>query len=137
MKPNPASSIAADQNIELRKQAPTRQVHLKGNDFQVIPELYSHLLDFEANDFNSRRVESDNRTCAFCRNSTRLPRLLPRWGKHYRDRGIHLDRHAIHQRRLVSPLQYDSSGPLRVLAVAQKALPRTQISDAGWFQCSV
>jgi len=58
MKPNPASTIAADQNIELRKQAPTRQVHLKGNEFQVIPELFSHLLDFEAKDFNSRRVES-------------------------------------------------------------------------------
>jgi hypothetical protein len=58
MKPNPASSIAADQNIELRKQAPTRQVHLKENDFQVIPELFSHQLDFEANDFNSWRVES-------------------------------------------------------------------------------
>jgi hypothetical protein len=56
MKPNPASSIAADQNIEARKQAPTRQVHLKGNDFQVMRELFSHLLDFEANDFNSRRA---------------------------------------------------------------------------------
>ncbi len=32
--------------------------------------------------------------------------LFCRRGKHYRDRSIHLDSHAIHQRRLILPLQH-------------------------------